>query len=424
MEGLEVMNIVTNQLENGKIKITVDVDENKWLDAQNKTKKKIYENIEVDGFRKGHVPDNIASKHVDSNKVFDEAINLILPSVFDEVVVSSKINPLTRPEINIEKFSTTSLTINFILNVVPKIEIKNYKNIGLKKEMIEVTDDEVNKSINQLLERYSELKTKNDKAIKGDIVVLNFEGFIDKKPFDGGKASNYELTLGSNQFVPGFEDQLIGVKANEDKEIEVVFPENYVTEFKGKKAVFKCHINEVKEKIIPKLSEEIIKKISIKNVKTIEDLKKYQKDFIRKDKEIRCENSFYQKLIDEIIKNNKIDVNDEIINERVSLMKDDVTERIKQSGLELKQYLNIIGKTEEDMIKDLKNDAKKNIYETIIIDSILEKENVVVSDDEIENECNLIAEKHNLKKDKINKNFVINKIKSDKLRKLLLEFNK
>lgn len=419
------MNIVTNQLDNGKIKITVDVDENKWLDAQKKVKEKIYKNIEVDGFRKGHVPNDVANKHVDSNKIFDEAINLILPSVFDEVIVSNKINPLTRPEISIEKFSTTSLTINFVLSVVAKIEIKNYKNLGIKKEIIEVTDKEIDNSINQLLEKYSETKVKNEKAVKGDIVVLDFEGFVNDKPFDGGKANNYELLLGSNQFIPGFEDQLIGVKAGENKEIEVVFPDNYVVaELKSKKALFKCHILEVKEKIIPELNEETIKKFSIKDVKTIDDLKKYQKEFIKKNKEVSCENNFYQKLMDEIIKNNKIEVSDEIINERANLMKEDVIERIKQSGLELKQYLSIIGKSEEDMMKDLVSDAKKNIYEIIITDSILEKENIKISDNEIEKECNDLVEKYGFKKDKINKNFVINKIKSDKLHQLLLGFNK
>lgn len=419
------MNIVTNQLDNGKIKITVDVDENKWLDAQKKVKEKIYKDIEVDGFRKGHVPNDVANKHVDSNKIFDEAINLILPSVFDEVIVSNKINPLTRPEISIEKFSTTSLTINFVLSVVAKIEIKNYKNLGIKKEIIEVTDKEIDNSINQLLEKYSETKVKNEKAVKGDIVVLDFEGFVNDKPFDGGKANNYELLLGSNQFIPGFEDQLIGVKAGENKEIEVVFPDNYVVaELKSKKALFKCHILEVKEKIIPELNEETIKKFSIKDVKTIDDLKKYQKEFIKKNKEVSCENNFYQKLMDEIIKNNKIEVSDEIINERANLMKEDVIERIKQSGLELKQYLSIIGKSEEDMMKDLVSDAKKNIYEIIITDSILEKENIKISDNEIEKECNDLVEKYGFKKDKINKNFVINKIKSDKLHQLLLGFNK
>ena len=419
------MNIVTNKLDNGKIKITVDVDENKWLDAQKKVKEKIYKNIEVDGFRKGHVPNDVANKHVDSNKIFDEAINLILPSVFDEVIVSNKINPLTRPEISIEKFSTTSLTINFVLSVVTKIEIKNYKNLGIKKEIIEVTDKEIDNSINQLLEKYSETKVKNEKAVKGDIVVLDFEGFVNDKPFDGGKANNYELLLGSNQFIPGFEDQLIGVKAGENKEIEVVFPDNYVVaELKSKKALFKCHILEVKEKIIPELNEETIKKFSIKDVKTIDDLKKYQKEFIKKNKEVSCENNFYQKLMDEIIKNNKIEVSDEIINERANLMKEDVIERIKQSGLELKQYLSIIGKSEEDMMKDLVSDAKKNIYEIIITDSILEKENIKISDNEIEKECNDLVEKYGFKKDKINKNFVINKIKSDKLHQLLLGFNK
>lgn len=419
------MNIVTNKLDNGKIKITVDVDENKWLDAQKKVKEKIYKNIEVDGFRKGHVPNDVANKHVDSNKIFDEAINLILPSVFDEVIVSNKINPLTRPEISIEKFSTTSLTINFVLSVVAKIEIKNYKNLGIKKEIIEVTDKEIDNSINQLLEKYSETKVKNEKAVKGDIVVLDFEGFVNNKPFDGGKANNYELLLGSNQFIPGFEDQLIGVKAGENKEIEVVFPDNYVVaELKSKKALFKCHILEVKEKIIPELNEETIKKFSIKDVKTIDDLKKYQKEFIKKNKEVSCENNFYQKLMDEIIKNNKIEVSDEIINERANLMKEDVIERIKQSGLELKQYLSIIGKSEEDMMKDLVSDAKKNIYEIIITDSILEKENIKISDNEIEKECNDLVEKYGFKKDKINKNFVINKIKSDKLHQLLLGFNK
>lgn len=418
------MNVVTNKLDNGKIKITVDVDENKWLDAQNKIKKKFYENVEVDGFRKGHVPDDIASKHVDSSKIFDGAINLILSSVFDEAIISGKINPLTKPEISIEKFSTTSLTLNFTLNVVPKIEIKNYKNIGIKKETIEVTDDEINQSINQLLEKHSELKIKNGSAAKGDTVILDFEGFINGKAFDGGKANNYELSLGSNQFIPGFEEQLIGVKANENKEIEVTFPENYIAEFKGKKALFKCHINEVKEKNIPELNEENIKKFSIKNVKTVEDLKKYQKEFIKKNKEITSENNFYHKLIEEIIKSNEIKVSDEIINERVSLMKEDIVEHIKRSGLELNQYLNIIGKSEADMMKDLFNDAKKNIYEIIVTDSVLEKENIVISNDEIKKECDLIAKQYDKKSDEINKIFVINKIKSDKFRKLLLDFNK
>lgn len=421
------MNVVIQKIDNWQIKMIVDVNEQQWLQAQEKIKKKFFENVEVDGFRKGHVPENIAIKHINLNKVFDEAINLILPSVFDEAVVSNNVNPLTKPEINIEKFSTTSLTINFIVNVVPKIEINNYKNLDIKREIIEVSNDEIEESIQKLLQQHSKLEVKNGKAEKGDTVVLDFEGFIDKKPFEGGKANNYNLSLGSSQFIPGFEEKLVGVQANEKKDIEVIFPENYIADFKGKKAIFKCFIHEVKQKILPELNDENVKKIlKIPNVETVADLKKYQKDLITKNKKDKSENDFYKNLLENIIKNNssKIEVKEGIIDKRANLLKEDFVFSIKQNGMELNQYLSIIGKSEQDIMQDFKNDAKKHIYEMIVMDSILEQEKVPFSDEEIKKECDYIASTYNVAKDKISKILVVNKIKNNKFRKLIFDLNK
>lgn len=420
------MNVAIQKIDNWQIKMTVDVDEKQWLEAQEKIKKKFFENVEVDGFRKGHVPENIAIKHINLNKVFDEAINLILPSVFDEAVFLNNINPLTKPEINIEKFSTTSLTINFTVNVVPKIEINNYKNLNIKKEIIEVSDNEIENSINQLLKQHSKLEIKNGKAEKGDTVVLDFEGFIDNKPFDGGKANNYSLSLGSNQFIPGFEDQLVGVQANEKKDIEVVFPENYLADLKGKKAIFKCFIHEIKKEILPELNDEnVVKILKIPNITTVKGLKEYQKDLITKNKEDQSKTNFYNNLLENIVKNNnnKIEIKEEIIDKRANLLKDDFAFSVKQNGMELNQYLSIIGKSEKDIMQDFKNDAKKHIYEMIVIDSILEQEKISVSDEEVQKECDYITNAYKISKDKISKILVVNKIKNNKFHELIFKLN-
>ena len=424
------MLIVTkNKINDNKYEVIAEVDEKVWIEAQEKARKKLYNEIEVDGFRKGHVPEEVAKNHINSEQIFDNAIKDILPTVFSEAMQKSELKPIIAPRVNINKFSTTNLTLSFTITIMPKVELNNYKNLGVKHEEVVITDEEIENAVKEVLNSNIVLKTKNDVAKNGDTVIFDFEGSVDGKTFDGGTSKNFELVLGSKQFIPGFEEQLIGLKANDKKDVIVTFPNDYHNkDLCGKKALFKCVIHEVKEQITPVFNDEMVKKLSIPNVETLEDLKKYQIENLKKNKENEINYKFYDQLIDTIIENNNINIDNEIILEETENTKKNFLDQISKSGMTLEWYLDKIKKNEKEFTKDLENHVKKDIYKNMIVNAIAEKENIVITNDDIKKEYEKLSKKYNMQIEKIKEYFseenIINQIKNQKVYNLLIDLNK
>ena len=391
------------KLEHCHVEVEVVVDQPSWKTAQDKAFEKLAKNVTVKGFRPGKAPLNLVKEKIDPMKVMDEAINSLLPSIYSEVLKEEDIHPYARPQVAVTKVSDTELELKFTLVTAPQIELGQYKGLSVGKEEPTVSNDEVAAELLKVQEQNAMLLVKEGAAENGDIVVIDFVGEVDGKPFEGGTASNYELELGSHSFVPGFEDQLVGVKANEAKDVSITFPENYVENLKGKPAVFHVTVHEVKEKKLPELDDNLVKGLNIANVSTVEDLRRQKSAQLKIEKERSARNTYMNKLLEEIAKNSKIDIPEEIIETQVESMRKDAEARMAQSGLKLDQYLSIIGQTEEQYTESMKTQARKDATNYFILDAVGQKEEISVEDADLEFEYAKMAEQYKMKIDDVKK---------------------
>ncbi|MBQ0009019.1 MAG: trigger factor [Firmicutes bacterium] len=395
------MKRVVNKLENSKVEVICDVETALWKEAQEKAFKKLAKNLELKGFRKGSVPEAMARKHIDTGSIFNEAINSMLQPAFDEVLKEEKLQPFARPSVDVTKVSDSELQLKFIVILAPEVKLGNYKGLAIKKDAVKVTEAEVKEAIDKLVAQQASLVVKDGASEKGDTVVIDFVGSVDGKEFDGGKAENYSLELGSNSFVPGFEDQLIGHKAGDNVDVNVTFPEQYVPELAGKKALFKCVVHEVKGKVVPTLDAELIKELNIPDVKDEAGLKAYEEKQLKASKEAKAQNDALNKVLDAIVKEAKVSIADEIIADEVAGMKKNMEDQIQQRGLTIEQYYQITGQKPEDVEKNMKVEAEKNIRTILCMEEIAKAEKLNVSDADVEKEMQSIADTYKMPVEKV-----------------------
>lgn len=390
-----------NEIKESRFEVEVEVDKETWKKAQEKALEKLAKDLNVKGFRKGKVPAEVAKKHIDQGQLFNEAINSLLPSVFKEVLDEEKLRPFTRPSVDVTKLSDDDLTLKFNIITAPKVKLGQYKDHHLGKEEVKVSPEEVENAMKARLEQNAELVLKDGASEMGDTVVIDFEGFIDGKPFDGGKAENYNLELGSHSFIPGFEEQLVGKKANDELDVNVTFPEQYIESLKGKDATFKVKVHEVRAKKVPELNDESVKELDIKGVEDLAGLRKYEEEHLRSHKEQDVRRAYWEKLIDAIIKDSEMNIEDEVLDEEVHAMKDNLTRQAAQSGMSLEQYLSITGQSEEDLDKTLRVEADKNIRTVLIMEKVAELEELQVTPEEIDFEIAKIADAYKMEFNKV-----------------------
>lgn len=390
------MKRVVKKLENSKVEVTCEVETAAWKEAQEKAFNKLAKDLEVKGFRKGKVPTDIARKHIDQGRIFNEAINSLLQPCFEEVLREEKLSPFARPSVDVTKISDTDLELKYVIILAPEVKLGEYKNLEVKKAAVKVEEKEVQEEIEKLIAQNASLVVTENASKKGDTVVIDFVGSVDGKEFEGGKAENYSLELGSNSFVPGFEDQLVGHKAGEKVDVNVTFPTQYVPELAGKKALFKCTIHEVKEKVLPELNEELIKDLNIPEVKTVEELKAYEKKSLTNQKESKATSEALDSVISKIAEAAKIELADEVVNEEVESMKKNMEKQISERGLTLEQYYSITGQKPEEVEKTMRADAVKNLRAILCLEEIAKQEKIEVTDADVEFEMAKIAEQYKM----------------------------
>ncbi len=384
------------------VEVHVIVDEKSWKDAQEASTKKLCKEVQVDGFRKGNVPETIAKRHINQGKMLDEAINSLLPSIYKEIMDEEKIEPFAQPQVDVTKISDSNLEVKFVIVTAPEVELGEYKGLKIGKKEVKVTAKEVDEEIDKLLKENASLVLKEGAAELGDTLVFDFAGSVDGKAFDGGTAQNYSLELGSHQFIPGFEEQLVGVKAGEHKDVNVTFPEQYTPELAGKAAVFACDVHEVKAKKLPELNDEFVKELN-RGVETVEALKESTKKNIATKKEQDSKREFLEKLYEKIASGSKVEIPEEMIKEQAANMKKDMEQRMAQSGLTLEQYLQFTGQKPEDFEAQLEKDAKKDITNYFILEEVGKKENLELTDADVEFEYAKLAEQYNMKVEDVKK---------------------
>lgn len=395
------MKKVVNKLENSKVEVICDIEAKVWKEAQEKAFEKLAKNLELKGFRKGKVPTEMAKKHIDQGSVFNEAINGLLQPSFEEVIREEKLVPFARPAVDVTKVSDTELQLKFVIVLPPEVKLGTYKGLGVKKEAVKVEEKEVDEAIEKLLASNASLVVKEGEAKKGDTVVIDFTGSVDGKEFEGGKAENYSLELGSNSFVPGFEDQLVGHKAGENVDVNVTFPTQYVPELAGKKALFKCVVHEVKEKVTPKLDAELIKELNIPEVKDEASLREHQKKQLLQQKENEAGSKAFQVVLEKIEGEAKIELAKEIVDEEVEGMKKNMAQQVEQRGLTMEQYYQITGQKPEDIEKTMVKDATKNLRVMLCLEEIAKLEKLEATDKDVEEEMKKISEQYKMPVEKV-----------------------
>ena len=384
------------KLEHSHVQVDVVVDEKTWKDAQEKAFNKLAENVTVDGFRKGKAPKNLVKAKIDPMKVLDEAINALLPKIYEEILTKDEIRPYARPSVDVTKVSDTELEVKFILVTAPEITLGQYKGLNIGKKAVKVTAKDIEEALEGARKENATLVVKENEAALGDTVVMDFVGKVDGVAFEGGSAENYELELGSHQFIPGFEEQLVGHKAGEDVLVNVKFPENYTAELKGKDATFECKIHEVKERKLPELNDEFVKELKIEGIETVEDFRNRKSEDLKRNKETEARREYMEKLIAEIAKNSKADIASEIIDNQVESRRQDMVKRIEQSGLQLEQYLQILGQTEEQFAMQIREQAIKETTEYLVLEEIGKAEKIEITDADLEFEFAKISEQYKM----------------------------
>lgn len=395
------MKRTVNRLENSQVELILHFDGEEWKSALKKAYDKLASDVEVPGFRKGHAPDNLVKTKIDQARVMNDAIDLVLQPAYENALNEENLMPFARPSLSITKISDSEMEAKIDIIVAPSVELGEYKGLHVEKKKVRVLKKEIEEEINKLAKNNAELITKEGKAALGDTVVIDFTGYVDGNAFEGGSAQNYSLELGSGSFIPGFEEQLVGLETGAETDINVKFPENYVPELKGKDATFHIVLHEIKEKKIPALDEDFVKELGYEGVETIDALKEKVKADLTASKERAALNEYYEALVKLIRDGSKISLHPQIISDEVEAMKENFAAQVQQNGLTLEQYYQITGQSPEDVEAKMKADAEVNIRSIICLQEIARVENLIVTDEEVEFELAKIAQQYSMELDKV-----------------------
>lgn len=389
--------------ENSQGELKVKVEGEKWLEAQEKAFKKLAKDIEVKGFRKGQVPAEIAKKQISEQSILMEAIDEVAGHALQEGITEHDLWIIARPELGVDEVTKEAVMLNFNVTVKPEVTLGDYKGLEIKKDKVSVSAKEVDEQLEQLQTRFSELVVKEGGEIKsGDTAVIDFEGFKDGVAFEGGKGENYPLEIGSGSFIPGFEEQLIGMKADEEKDIDLTFPENYGAEdLAGKAVVFKVKVHEIKEKTLPEINDDLIKDAEVEGVETVEDYKKYVKNNLKEQKEQTAQGKFENDLLEKLIANSEVVIPQVMIDDEVAQMMNDFAGRLAQQGFQLEQYFQMTGTSAEQLQEQMIPEAKQKVNVRLVLDKIAQVEKIEISDKDVEVEYEEIANRYGMEVDKV-----------------------
>ena len=392
----------TEKQEHSVVALTIEITKAEFEAAKDKAFKKTGKNITVPGFRKGHAPRKMIEKLYGEGVFFEEAFNIIYPDAMDMAVEKSGIKPVGRADVDLgDPAEEGGLTIIAKVPVEPEVELGEYKGVEVEKETVKVPAADVKAELNRLAQRNARTETVDRKAKKNDTVDIDFEGFVDGVAFEGGKAEHHALTLGSGTFIPGFEDQLIGCKAGDEKDVVVTFPEEYhAKELAGKEAVFKCKVHKVEETILPEIDDEFAKDVS-DTCETLDDLKKEISERLKKERQEAADHAFEEKVLDAVIENMKADIPQAMIESQIDSIVQDFSYRLQMQGMQLDQYLKMSG-TEMGAFRAMfREQAEHQVKSRLVLEKVAELENIAVSDTELEEEYAKMAEQYGMEVDKV-----------------------
>ncbi len=387
--------------------ITIKIEGKEWEDALDKAFEKANKKVKIDGFRQGKAPKEVFIKKYGEESLFMDAADLVLQPAYQKMLDENKdVEIVAQPEVALKSISKDGVEFVFTITTKPEVKLGKYKKLGVKKEKVEVTKEEIESALNETLNRYAENVVKDGKVENGDIAIIDFEGFKDGVAFEGGKGENYSLTIGSNTFIPGFEDQIIGMSKDEEKDINVTFPEDYHSEdLKGQKVVFKVKVNEIKTTKIPELDKDFFEDLAMEGIDSKESLEKQLEENIKAHKEQHAEDHYIDELLKKGIENMEVDIPEAMINEELDRMIRQYEENLKMQGLTLEQFYQFTNSDEAALKDQMKEEAEKRVASRLLLEAIKVEEKIEIADDEAKKEAEELAKKYNMEKDEFLKLF-------------------
>ena len=382
--------------------IEIKIEKEEWTKILKDTFNKKKKDITIDGFRKGSITWDLFVKKIGISALYKDAVDTAINEKYDDAIKSAKSNPVVEPGIDIKDISEEGLTLVFKIITKPEVKLGDYKNLGIKKDVIKVTKKEIEEEIERLRNKFAEIVIKEEgKVEKGDTAVIDFKGVVDGKELEGGTGENYPLEIGSNTFIPGFEDAVIGMKLGETKDIDLKFPENYVEDLKNKDVTFTVTVKEIKSRKLPEINEDFYKDLGYEDVKTKEELENKVKEHLSEHKKADSENKYLDEVIKKAIENMKVEVNEEIVHEEIHRMLNQYAEQLKMQGLSIEQYLEFTQTKMEDLEHQMEPEALMHVKERYLLEAIVEKENIDATKAEVEEDITKLSEMYNIEKDKL-----------------------
>lgn len=387
--------------------ITKKIEGETWTKAMDDAFKKANKKAKIDGFRPGKAPKSVFLKKYGEESLFYDAADLCLDKAYEEMIKENeKEEIVARPEIGVKSISKDGVEFIFTLTLRPEVKLGKYKGLKTKKEEVKVTKEEIAKVIEDMRARYTENVTKEGKVENGDTVIIDFKGEKDGVAFDGGTAENYSLKIGSNTFIPGFEEQLIGMMPGEEKDINVTFPEDYHAEdLKGAPVVFKVKVHEVKEAVVPELDDDFFADLNMEGVNSKEALEKVVEENMLTQKEVQAENKYLDELLEEAAKGVEVEIPHVMIHEELDRMVKQYEQNLQMQGISLEQFFKFTNSNEEALRSEMHEEAEKRVTFRLMLEEIAKAENIEVSDEEAKEEAKKLADKYQMKEDEFLKVF-------------------
>ena len=400
------MNCKVEKTKNAnEVKLEITIEAEKFENAMKKVYFQNAKYFNIPGFRKGKAPMNIVEKYYGAEIFYEDAFNDVATEYYDKALEENKIEAVSRPEVDVIQMEKgKDLIFTATVQTKPEVELGKYKGVEIKKVEYPVEDKDVEHELGHMQEHNSRLVSIDDRELQnGDIATIDFEGFVDGVAFEGGKAENHELEIGSGAFIPGFEDQLVGMKIDDEKEIKVTFPKEYFSkDLAGKEAMFKVKLHEIKKKELPELDDEFAKDVS--EFDTLDELKASIKERLQKSNEQRAKYEIEENAIKEVCKNVKVDIPSGMIEMEVTHMMKDFEQRLSYQGLNMQQYLKMIGKTEEEMKKEYEPQAIEGIKSRLTLEAIIKAEKIEATEEEIKEKMEEMAKSYGKKVEEISDN--------------------
>ena len=387
--------------------ITIKIEGTEWETAKDEAFKEANKKAKIDGFRPGKAPKDVFIKKYGEENLWLDAADRVLQSAYTKMLEENKdLVIVAQPQASLKAISADYVEFLFVLTTKPEVKLGKYKKLGVKKEDIKVTKEEIEHALEETRKRYAENISKDGKVENGDIAVIDFEGFKDGVAFEGGKGENYSLTIGSGTFIPGFEEQVIGMKKGEEKDINITFPEDYHAEdLKGQPVIFKVKVNEIKETKLPEFDKDFFEDLGMEGIDSKEALENQLKENIEAHKMHHAEDHFMDEVLDKAIANMEVDIPDAMIDEELDRMIHQYEDNLKMQGLSLEQFYQFTNSDEQALKDQMREEAVKRVSSRLLLEEIVKVEKIEITEEDTEKEAEELAKKYNMEKDEFLKLF-------------------